>query len=223
MNARSATGIAVLLALVLSAPLAAHSKVPDSLIKKREEGPGKSIYGAVKKDLREKGYGKGVFGTDMSYIAPGFSLPEGLSVYVAPVENDVKGDGQNLVAALAEVMRAKVVRLLKESDMFSRVSDSDAKGADLIVNVKVLELQEILGIWLSGSSCIWQADVRDAGGRLVMSGFDKLSSEYFNKNTEFLTDEIPIHTILFICRHNPEFDAEYMKALRNKRLIWFRR
>jgi hypothetical protein len=219
---RRATSFILMLAILMSVPSGLSAKIPNSLLKKKKE-PAKSIYGEVKKELKGKGYRKNVLDMKYGYIKPGFTLPEGLSVYVAPIDNAVKGEGKDLVAAMSDITRSRLAGLLKETELFSRVSTSDRKGADLIVRLKIMEVQSLMSVWLAGSSCLWMVDVHDKDGKLVLSGFDKLSSEFYGKDAEFLSDEIPIHALFFLSRNNPTFDEEYKKALRNRELIWFRK
>jgi len=223
MKARQTTVCLLLLAMLVLLPSSLSAKLPDSLLKKSDEGQAKSIYGEVKKELKKKGYKKNVLDMKYGYVKPGFTLPEGLSVHVAPVENKVKGEGKELVAAMSGITRSRLAELLRETDLFSKVSTGDVKGADLSVKVRVMEVQSFMSVWLSGSSCLWMVDVHGRDGKLVLSGFDKLSSESYGKDAEFLADEIPIHALLFIGRNNPTFDEEYKKALRNRELIWFRK
>lgn len=197
----------------------AHSKVPDSLLKQKEKQKYVDVFGKTKKQLLKKGYKRNVYGLDLGYIAPEFALEKGKSIYIAPIKNLTRMNDSEVVDSLKEIIRNKVANLFKETKLFEAVySEERPENVDLVAVIYIRDIYTFLGYLSEGSECTWGIDVYNNSGELLLSGFDRITSDSYSKDVEFLTGEVPTLALLFVCRNNSGFNQEYNKLLRDKKL-----
>jgi|GEM_PF-5513799 len=209
----------IVVALMALAPQAVQARVPPSMLKDEGEQAVKSKYRETKKRLKSEGYKKNVFGLGMGYIKEGFALEPGRSVYVAPVKSLVREQSKDLVSALEGSVVAKTAELLKETELFSEVTTKDKK-ADYSLEIYVMEAETMFNIWTSGSRVVWGVNLYDADRNLLMAGYDKISSDAYSDDVRFLAEQMPDRAVLFVCRSNPEFNAEYRRLMRTRKFNW---
>jgi hypothetical protein len=177
------------------------------------------IYGKTKKELLKKGYKKNVYGLDLGYVAPGFTLEKGKSIYISPIEDMTRADDSKLVDSLKEIIRGKVAKLFRETLLFKDVYyEERPENFDLIVVIYIRDIYTWFGYLSEGSECTWGINVYDNNGELLLSGFDRITSDSYSRDIGFLTEEVPALALLFVCRNNSDFNQEYNRLLRDKKL-----
>lgn len=197
----------------------ARAKVPDSLLKQKEKQKYDDVFGKTKKQLLKKGYKRNVFGLDLGYIAPEFALERGKSIYIAPIKNLTRMDDSAVVDSLKEIIRNKVAGLFEETRLFEAVySEEKPESVDLVAVVYVRDIYTFFGYLSEGSECTWGVDVYDNNGEIVLSGFDRITSDSYSRDVDFLMGEVPALALLFVCRNNSDFNREFNKLLRDKKL-----
>ncbi|MBN1282348.1 MAG: hypothetical protein JXA24_01065 [Proteobacteria bacterium] len=209
----------IIVALALSAPAALDARVPPSMQKERDPKFAKSKYGETRKRLKSEGYQKHLFGLGMGYMRPGFQLEQGKSLHVAPIKNMARDETRGLAGDLADVAQERSVELLRESEIFSGVGTAEKK-ADYTLEIYIMEIETGYNIWGQGSWCVWGVNLYDAKRNLLMAGYDRIESDSYSRNVDFLVGQIPDRTTLFICRSNPSFNTDYVRLLRTRKFNW---
>lgn len=195
------------------------AKVPDSLLKQKEKEKYVDIFGKTKKQLLKKGYKRGVHGLDLGFTAPEFVLEKGKSIYIAPIKNMTRKDDSEVVDSLKDIVRNKVAKLFEETKLFDAVYTGERpESVDLVAVIYIRDIYTWLGYLSEGSECTWGIDVYNSNGELLLSGFDRITSDYYSRDLDFLMDEVPTLALLFVCRNNGDFNQEYNKLLRSKKL-----
>ena len=206
-------------AIIIAVPCVAHSRVPPSMLKEKGEQEVASKYRVTKKRLKAEGYRKKIFGLEMGYVKEGFELEPGKVIYVVPIKNLAREETKGLVDAIADATRKKVMGLLEETELFSKVTTREKK-ADYSLEIYVMEIETMFNIWASGSRCVWGVNLYDAKRNLLMAGYDRITSDAYSKDVRFLMDQVPSRAMLFVCRGNPDFNGEYMKLMRTHKIDW---
>ncbi len=209
----------LLLIIAIVVPFSAHSKIPDSLLKRKNLGKHEDIYNKKKKEFLKKGYKKNFFGLDLGYKAPHFFLEEGKTIYISPIRDLTGRTNSKSDFFWNEAMRSKLAKLLRETLLFKDVYDEEKQmDADLIAEISILGVQSWLGYLSDGSECIWDINLYNKKGELLLSGFDKITSESFSSDINLCMKDLPILALLFICRNNDAFNNEYNELMRAKKL-----
>ena len=214
--------ILVAVALIIASPSVLEARVPPSMLKTKEEQVAKSKWRATKKRLKAEGYKKNVFGIDMGYIKDDFVLEPAKVIYVAPIKNMARPETEGLMDALSEATRKKVVQLIEETELFSKVTTKkkDKDKADYSLEIYVMEIETMFNIWASGSRLVWGVNLYDGERNLLMAGYDRISSDAYSRDVRFLVDQMPSRSVLFVCRANPEFNSEFKKLMRTHKIDW---
>jgi len=209
----------MILILILVVPSATQARVPSSMIKEPDARAAKSKYSETKKRLKSEGYEKNFFGMGMGYIKEGFELEQGKGIYVAPIKDMVRPETKGLVDSMADATQKRTADLLKETELFSQVSTTEKK-ADYVLEIYVMELETEFNIWVQGSRCVWGVNLYDQKRNLLMAGYDIVESESYSKDVDFLMGQLPNKTVLFVCRSNQNFNNDYVKLLRTRKINW---